>query len=432
MKKLAAALVVLAACAGQVEPSATTAPTSVVQAPAPLPTVAVKTAVPRAVPNVAPAPTPIPATPTPTATGLRSVELRVPDKLKTDRLAQPRQVALPAGFQLSAFAKGLSGPRFMALGPNNTVYVTGISGGVVYAMHDRGGVADDVQTWTSGLRGPHGVAVHDGYLYVGEEHQVVRFKLGPNGERAGAAETVVPNLPAGAGHRTRTVGFGPDGRLYVAIGSSCNVCDEKDERRAAISVYNGDGSAGRVFARGLRNAVGFVFRPGTAQLWATNNGRDYLGDELPPETLYLVTDGMNAGWPRCNPIGQPDPQFGSPTSCQGVDPPAVTMAAHQAPLGLRFYDGRMFPEQYRGDLFVALHGSWNRTSPTGYKVVRVPFRGGTTPGPVEDFLTGFLPADGTRGGVWARPVDVLVAPDGALLLTDDDGGAIFRISYQVD
>jgi glucose/arabinose dehydrogenase len=388
-------------------------------------------------PTVVPAtPTPLPPSPvapptaTPRPTGAARVQLQVPDRYRIGRLAQPRELTLPSGFTASVFAAGLAGPRFMALGPDGTLYVTGMAGGVVYAMHDRGGIADDVRTWASGLRGPHGIAVHDGYLYVGEENRVARFKIGPGGERAGEAQTVVPDLPSGAGHATRTVGFGPDGRLYVAVGSSCNVCLERDERRAAISVYDGDGGAGRVFARGLRNAVGITWRPGTAQMWATNNGRDYLGDDAPPETVYVVHEGMDAGWPRCNPPGTPDPQFGSPTSCQGIDPPAVIAQAHMAPLGLRFYDGKMFPPQLRGDLFVAFHGSWNRSVPVGYKVMRVPFGGGDRPiGPPEDFVTGFLPPNSSRGAVWARPVDLLVMPDGAMLITDDDGGAIFRIAY---
>ncbi len=362
--------------------------------------------------------------------GAARVQLQVPDRYRIGRLAQPHELTLPSGFTVSVFAAGLTGPRLMALGPDGTLYVTGMAGGVVYAMHDGGGVADEVRAWASGLRRPHGIAVHDGYLYVGEENRVIRFKIGPNGERASEPQIVVPDLPSGAGHATRTVGFGPDGRLYVAVGSSCNVCLETDERRAAISVYGGDGGAGRLFARGLRNAVGLTWRPGTTQMWATNNGRDYLGDDAPPETVYVVHEGLDAGWPRCNPPGTPDPQFGSPTSCQGVDAPAVTAQAHMAPLGLRFYDGKMFPPQLRGDLFVAFHGSWNRSVPVGYKVMRVPFGGGDKPiGPPEDFVTGFQPADGSRGAVWARPVDLLVMPDGAMLITDDDGGAIFRIAY---
>jgi glucose/arabinose dehydrogenase len=180
--------------------------------------------------------------------------------------------------------------------------------------------------------------------------------------------------------------------------------------------------------RGLRNAVGFVSRPGTSEQWATNNGRDHLGDDMPPETVYRLRDGGNAGWPHCIPPNIPDPQLGRPEICRTVDPPAAMFQAHTAPLGLRFYDGKQFPESLRGDLFVALHGSWNRSTPIGYKVIRIPFASGS-PGPAEDFATGWMATDGNRGSVWGRPVDVLVAADGALLVSDDDAGAIYRIAY---
>jgi glucose/arabinose dehydrogenase len=358
--------------------------------------------------------------------GGRTVTLSVPPPLRAGRLAEPREVWLPPGFAAGVFAAGVEGARAMALGPGGDLYVSAPGPGRVYRLpdRDRDGLADRVERWAEGLSRPHGLAVRDGHLYVAETSRVVRFRLGAGGERAGEAEVVVPDLPSGAGHYTRTIAFGPDGRLYVSVGSSCNACPEADERRAAIGVYGPSG--GRVLARGLRNAVGLAFRPGTDELWATNNGRDNLGDDRPPETLYRIRDGMDAGWPRCLPDGAADPQVGGPGGCAGVEPPAATFAAHAAPLGLRFYDGQLFPSEYRGSLFVALHGSWNRTSPIGYEVVRVPFVDGR-PGVAEPFLGGFLPAGGARADVWARPVDLIVAADGALLVSDDDGGAIFRI-----
>jgi glucose/arabinose dehydrogenase len=361
------------------------------------------------------------------------VALDVAPQFRSGRLAEPRTLTLPAGFKANVFVAGLSGPRFLAIGPGGTIFATGMTNGQIYALPDRNrdGIADEAEVWAEGLRQPHGLAFQDGHLYVGETNRVVRFRVGPDGARQGGLEPIVPELPSGGGHRTRTVGFGPDGRLSVAVGSSCNVCDETDERRAAISVYNADGSGGRIFMRGLRNAVGFVWRPGTDELWATNNGRDQLGDDLPFETVYRVRDGGDAGWPRCNPVPggpQPDPQFGRTGACESVDPPAVTFQAHSAPLGLRFYDGNSFPDGVRGNLFVALHGSWNRSVPVGYKVIRIPFEGGSA-GPAEDFATGWMAKEGNRGSVWGRPVDVLVAPDGALLVSDDDGGAVYRITY---
>jgi glucose/arabinose dehydrogenase len=353
---------------------------------------------------------------------------------------EPRTLSLPAGFKANVFAAGMRGPRFMAVGPNGTIFATGITAGQIYALPDRNtdGVADEVQVWAEGLRQPHGLAFRDGYLYIGETNRVVRFKVGPDGTRQGEIEPVIASLPTGSGHYTRTVGFGPDGsgagagKLFVAVGSSCNVCEENDQRRAAISVFDTNGTAGRVFMRGLRNAVGFVWRPGTNDMWATNNGRDSLGDDIPFETVYRVRDGGNAGWPGCYPAPgglQPDPQFGRAGACDNVDAPAVTFQAHSAPLGLRFYDGKAFPPALSGDLFVALHGSWNRSTPVGYKVIRIPFAGGS-PGQAEDFATGWMADEGNRGSVWGRPVDVLVAPDGALLVSDDDGGAIYRIAYR--
>jgi glucose/arabinose dehydrogenase len=212
--------------------------------------------------------------------------------------------------------------------------------------------------------------------------------------------------------------------LFVSVGSSCNVCDEDDDRRAAIMHYEPDGRNGRVYAKGLRNAVGITIRPGTDELWATNNGRDFLGDDLPPETIYLVQDGEDYGWPRCHSGRIVDPDFGYPNACQGVAVPAVEMQAHSAPLGLEFYSGDQFPQEYHGDLFVAFHGSWNRSQPVGYKIVRIPMQGDTY-GPVEDFAVGWL-ADGSS---WGRPVDIITGPDGSLFVSDDSGGRIYRIFF---
>jgi glucose/arabinose dehydrogenase len=189
--------------------------------------------------------------------------------------------------------------------------------------------------------------------------------------------------------------------------------------------YSPDGSESEIYATGLRNAVGITFRPGTDELWATNNGRDWLGDDQPPETVYQVDAGDDAGWPRCHSGQIVDPDYGQPSACEGVDDPAIEMQAHSAPLGLTFYTGEQFPEAYKGDLFIAFHGSWNRTVPTGYKVVRVPMVDGEL-GSVEEFAAGWLREDGSR---WGRPVDVLTAPDGSLLISDDGEGFIYRVFY---
>ena len=256
-----------------------------------------------------------------------------------------------------------------------------------------------------------------------EQAEFVAAVLGP--PAAEMVDVIVDDLPSG-GHNTRTVLFSPDwSTLYVSVGSSCNVCEEEDSRRAAILRYDPDGSRASIYASGLRNAVGITIRPGTDELWATVNGRDMLGDDLPPETVYRVREGEDYGWPRCHSGRIVDPEFGGPDACQGVPLPMMEMQAHSAPLGLAFYTGQAFPEQYRGDLFVAFHGSWNRRVPTGYKVVRIPMQDGT-PGAAQDFAAGWLTEEGS---VWGRPVDVITGPDGGLYISDDSGGVIYRVYY---
>jgi glucose/arabinose dehydrogenase len=217
--------------------------------------------------------------------------------------------------------------------------------------------------------------------------------------------------------------------MVLSIGSTCNVCQEEDPRRAAIVVYDGPGGTGEgIFAKGLRNAVGLALHPGTGDLWATNNGRDLMGDDIPPETVYIVREGGDYGWPRCHSGDVPDPEYGGPGACDDVVQPVVQMQAHSAPLGLVFYTGSAFPPDYHGDLFIAFHGSWNRSVPTGYKVVRLPLDEGLPSGPVEDFATGWLDQDTYLAS--GRPVGLAVGPDGALYVSDDKGGFIYRIIYQ--
>ncbi len=326
------------------------------------------------------------------------------------------------------FAQGLANPRMMTVGPDGQLYVAERGAGRIVRLPDRDadGVADGIEAVAAGLRAPSSIAFYrDGSLYVGETTRILRLSE-PDGDGVfQAREVVVEGLPEG-GHNTRTVLFSPDwAHLFVSVGSSCNVCNETDVRRATIMRYNPDGSAEEVYAHGLRNAVGVVFRPGSAELWATNNGRDWMGDDLPPETVYLVRQGDDAGWPRCHAGRLSDPDFGGAGACDGVVAPAVEMQAHSAPLGLTFYTGQQFPESYHGHLFVAFHGSWNRGVPTGYKVVGIPMENGA-PGPVYDFAAGWLRADGSR---WGRPVDVQTGADGSLFVSDDEGGKIYRIFY---
>jgi glucose/arabinose dehydrogenase len=325
------------------------------------------------------------------------------------------------GFGVGVFAERLDGVRLMAVGPDGAVYASLSRAGRVVRLADANGdgVAEAPSDVASDLSAPHGLAFRGDTLYVAEEHRVIRL-LPPQGR----VEVVVDGIPAGGNHTSRTILIRND-RLYVSIGSSCNLCDERDARRAAIVRYNLDGSGQTLFATGLRNSVGLALHPETGELWATNNDRDRLGDDRPPDRVNIVREGGWYGWPVCYLPGMPNPEYEARAArCADAIGPAVTFPAHSAPLGLAFYTGTQFPQEFRGDLFVALHGSWDRSFPTGYKVVRVPMRDGA-PGQPEDFVTGWQ--IGRRW--WGRPVDVLVAPDGALLISDDAGGKIFRVSY---
>jgi len=340
-------------------------------------------------------------------------------------------VHLPSGFQVSMYAKGLNTPRFMAIGPNDTLLVANRGGNsvVAYPKGATAAQAGNPITVVSGLHDPTSLAVHDGYLYVGEGSSIARMQLGAD-LKVGPIERIITDLPDGGQHSTRTVLIGPDNHIYVSIGSDCNVCIESDPHRAAIWVYNMDGSGGRQYAKGLRNAVGMAVNPWNKQVWVDVNGRDLLGDNIPPETVYALTDQGDYGWPRCHAGTLHDPEFGQAAdACTGVQQPLVTMQAHSAPLGIDFYPTKstQFPEQYRNSMYIAFHGSWNRSVPTGHKIVRVQLQNGKVVGPVEDFAIGWL---GSDGNVTGRPTGITFASDGTLFVSDDSNGAIYHIWYQ--
>lgn len=317
----------------------------------------------------------------------------------------------------------------MAIGPDGQLYVAERGAGRIIRLPDRDhdGLSDGTQVIAQGLDTPSSLAFfQDGSLYVSTATQVFRFSQ-PDANGVFQKSTVmIDGLPGHQDHFTRTLLFSPDwSSLFIQVGSSCNVCKESDPRRASIMRFNPDGSGGEIYARGLRNAVGITFRPGTDELWATNNGTDNLGDDQPPDTIQIVQRGQDYGWPRCHAGVIIDPQFGSPNACDGIAKPLIGLQAHSAALGLTFYSGNQIPADYRGDLLVALHGSIYRSVPTGYKLVHIHFTNGK-PGQAQDFATGWLVQESRA---WGRPVDVLTSPDGSLFISDDSGGNILRVFY---
>jgi glucose/arabinose dehydrogenase len=344
-------------------------------------------------------------------------------------IAPPGQINLPSGFGISVFASGLNTPRNIAIGPDGELYVAERGRGRIIRLADRNhdGVSDGIEVIAEGFNTPSSLAFYkDGSLYVSTPTQVFRLTQPDANGVFQKRDVVIDGLSGPQDHFTRTLLFSPDwASLFIQIGSSCNVCQESDTRRATIMRFNSDGSGGAVYARGLRNAVGITFRPGTNELWTTNNGTDNLGDDKPPDTIQIVQQGQDYGWPRCHAGTIVDPQFGGADGCNGVAKPLVEIQAHSAALGLTFYSGTKFPAEYRGELFVALHGSIFRSVPTGYKVVRIHLSNGQPSGGVQDFATGWL----RGGGAFGRPVDLVTAPDGSLFVSDDSGGRIYRIFF---
>jgi glucose/arabinose dehydrogenase len=337
-----------------------------------------------------------------------------------------RTLRVPPGYTVSVVAAGLGGPRFMAFDDEDNLIVGAARQGTVFRFPFADGQLGEPEVLVAGLRQPASVAIFtadDGqHLYVGEINQVSRYRYDPAGS-LGAQEIVIPDLPEG-GHRTRTVAFGPDGMLYLAVGSSCNICLEEQPIRATISRANPDGSDLEIIATGMRNPVGLDFQPGTELLWATVNERDNQGNEIPPDLVTIVQDGANYGWPACLPPDATPQEPGA--DCSGVAPPTVAIQAHSAPLGLAFLDGEGVPAELSGDLIVAQHGSWNRQPPAAPKLLLIDFEDGV-PVAARDFTTGWQDGSGDR---WGRPAGVVVAPDGSLIVSDDDAGLLYRISAE--
>lgn len=335
----------------------------------------------------------------------------------------------PDDIEVTIFAENVPRARHMAFDDRGVLFLSQTKKGKVVALpdFDGDGRADRIVAVLEGREGPHGLAftmVGDNFnLYIAEEHQVIRLRR-QNGTFAfGSPEVIVGSMPGG-GHVTRTIKI-RDGLLYLSVGSSCNACIEKNEMRAAITRYDLEGKSGEIFARGLRNTVGMEFSPWTGELWGVNNGRDWLGDDHPREELNIITGGRHYGWPYCYEDRTPDPKYGEMMDCSRTEPPINMFTAHMAPLGMAFYREGNLPRRYRDSLFIAFHGSWNRSDPAGYKVMRL---GLSEKGEVtsqEDFISGWLQPDGSVSG---RPVDLEVSPEGDLYLSDDKRGVVYRIS----
>ena len=343
-------------------------------------------------------------------------------------------LTLPPGFSIDVYAADVPNARSMARSPTGTLFVSTRQAGDVYAVLDRNQdqKADEVITIATGLNTPNGVAFRNGSLYVAEVNRILRYD-GIEDRLQNPPEPVVVDegYPTERSHGWKFIRFGPDGKLYVPVGAPCNICDRtgEDQRFASITRMDPDGSGQEVFAHGVRNSVGFDWHPNTGELWFTSNGRDRLGDESPGDTLNHAPDlGMHFGFPFCHQGDIPDPEFGERRACDEFSPPAQRLGPHVASLGMRFYTGSMFPAQYRNQIFIAEHGSWNRTPEaghTGYRITVATLEGDRVTN-YSVFAEGWLASDNSS---WGRPVDVEVMPDGALLVTDDRAGAIYRITY---
>ena len=339
------------------------------------------------------------------------------------------KIKLPAGFRIKVFAE-VDNARSLALGSSGIVYAGNRNGDKVYAVRDTDGDHKADKRWViaSGLDSPNGVAFKDGDLYVAEISRILKFEGIENNLSNPPKAVVVSNdYPTETHHGWKYIAFGPDGKLYVPVGAPCNICESEDDIFASITTINADGSGREIYAHGVRNSVGFTWHPQTKELWFTDNGRDMMGDNVPDcELNRAPRSGLHFGYPYCHAGSIKDPEFGSKRSCSEFVQPVARLGPHVAPLGLKFYIGDMFPQSYKNQIFVARHGSWNRSKKIGYDVAFVKVTENTPQG-TEVFATGWL--DDATQKAWGRPVDVLIMPDGSMLISDDTANVIYRVSY---
>jgi glucose/arabinose dehydrogenase len=326
-------------------------------------------------------------------------------------------IKLPKGFSISVYAE-VEDARSMAMSPNGTLFVGNRSEDKVYAVKDIDGdfKADKKWVLASGLNMPNGVAFKDGDLYVAEVNQIHKFSdIESKLAAPGKSQIIYDKFPTEKHHGWKYIAFGPDGKLYVPVGAPCNICESKDAVYASITRMNADGTGLEVFANGVRNTVGFTWHPETKNIWFTDNGRDMMGDDVPPCELNTASKaGMHFGYPYCHGGTIKDPEFGSKKPCTDFTKPAQNLGAHVAPLGLKFYTGAMFPAEYKNQIILAEHGSWNRTKKSGYKLSLVKVDKAGTATSYTNFATGWL--DDATQKAWGRPVDVLLLPDGSMLV----------------
>jgi glucose/arabinose dehydrogenase len=340
------------------------------------------------------------------------------------------RIKLPPGFGIEVYATGVNNARSMTRGDKGTIFVGTRRGQDVFALvdGDNDQKAEKVVKLLSGLTTPNGVAFRNGSLYVAQVNRVLRYdSIESRLDNPPPPVVVNDTFPTDAHHGWKFVRFGPDGKLYVPVGAPCNICDRQDKPYATIMRMNADGSGLEIFARGVRNTVGFDWHPVTKELWFTDNGRDMLGDNVPPDELNRVTQaGQHFGYPYCHAGTVADPEFGKDKPCANYVAPAQNLGPHVAAIGMRFYTGTMFPAEYRNQIFIAEHGSWNRTTPLGYRITVARLDANSQVTQYEIFAEGWL--QGAKA--WGRPADVEVMPDGALLVSDDEANVVYRITYK--
>ncbi len=341
------------------------------------------------------------------------------------------KIKLPKGFSISVFAE-VEDARSLAISPSGTIFVGNHGEDKVYAIKDTDGDGKADKKWViaKGLNMPNGVAFRDGDLYVAEVNRIHKFAgIESKLDNPGKSQIIYDKYPTEAHHGWKYIAFGPDGKLYIPVGAPCNICESKDPVYASITRMNADGTGLEVFANGVRNSVGFTWHPITKQMWFTDNGRDMLGDDIPScELNTAIKAGLHFGYPYCHEGAIKDPEFGDKRPCSDFVKPADKLGPHVAPLGLKFYTGKMFPSEYNNQIIVAEHGSWNRSKKIGYNLTLVNVDANSKVTGHSVFASGWM--DDATQKVWGRPVDVLLLPDGSMLVSDDQANVVYRIVYK--